>query len=201
MNIYVIDLIYKIQVASRLELLTEQEKENLHISNYGFFEFLKDENSPKDHTKFKLPIYISVLLHVEQEWLSTINNYIIPLIKKYEGKLLCNEPIKPKPVTNKLNEIKNENYSLKDKINVKISNEESCNNYNDIYYWKIENTLSNEVKERLESNINLKLDDNDDENELLNIAIKLERQENDKTSNKKMIILNKFRTRLIKYQN
>ena len=89
MNIYVIDLIYKIQAKCGPESLKELNKENLHIKYYGFYEFTKDEKSPKNHNKFKLPLYISVLLQVQKEWSSTINDYIIPLIKKYKGKLLC----------------------------------------------------------------------------------------------------------------
>ena len=37
-----------------------------------------------------------------------------------------------------------------DKIADKINNEESSNNYNDINYWKMDNTLSNDVKEKVE---------------------------------------------------
>ena len=95
------------------------------------------------------------------------------------------------------NEIKNGQNSLMEKIDDKISNEESNNNYNDINYWKIENTLSNEVKENVESRKNIKPDDNDDEDELLNIAIKLEKQEKDKIVNNKFIIDSKSNTHII----
>ena len=60
-----------------------------------------------------------------------------------------------------------------DKIADKINNEESSNNYNDINYWKMDNTLSNDVKEKVESSKNINNKDSDDEDELLNIAIKL----------------------------
>ena len=172
-NIYVIDLMYKIQAACGPESLKELNKENLHIKDYGFFEFKEDEKSPKNHNKFIFPLYFSVLLQVQKEWSSTINDYIIPLIKKYEGKLLCKEPIKPKIVLIMSNEIKNGQNSLMDKIDDKIRNEESSNHYNDINYWKMENTLSNNIKENVESRKDIKPDDNDDEDELLNIAIKL----------------------------
>ena len=75
------------------------------------------------------------------------------------------------------NAIKNEQNSLMDKIADKINNEESSNNYNDINYWKMDNTLSNDVKEKVESNKNINNKVSDDEYELLNISIKLERQE------------------------
>ncbi len=71
------------------------------------------------------------------------------------------------------NAIKNEQNSLMDKIADKINNEESSNNYNDINYWKMDNTLSNDVKEKVESSKNINNKDSDDEDELLNIAIKL----------------------------
>ena len=64
-----------------------------------------------------------------------------------------------------------------DKIDDKINNEESSNNYNDINYWKMNNTFSNDVKEKVESNKNINNKVSDDEYELLNISIKLERQE------------------------
>ena len=95
------------------------------------------------------------------------------------------------------NEIKNGQNSLMEKIDDKISNEESNNNYNDINYWKIENTLSNDIKENVESRKNIKPDDNDDEDELLNIAIKLEKQEKDKRVNNKLIIDSKSNTHII----
>ena len=95
------------------------------------------------------------------------------------------------------NAIKNEQNSLMDKIADKINNEESSNNYNDINYWKMENTLSNNIKENVESRKDIKPDDSDDEDELLNIAIKLEKQEKDKIVNNKFIIDSKSSTHII----
>ena len=179
-NIYVIDLIYKIQAACGVKILEEKDKKQLGISNYGFFEFLKDDKSPKEREPFKLPTYIKFYLSQDMEWKNLIEKIIIPKIKKFEGKLLCTKPIKPRPVinvvpvNNKQNESKN-NIPPKDKKSeIKIKIDE----YDDINYWKMENSISEDIKKNVNLNINKKnKDDIEDEDELLNIAIQLEKQE------------------------
>ena len=79
---HVIDIIYKIQAISGLDICTEEEKSELKIKNYGEFEFSKDEKSNK--------------------LLRKIN--IIPLIKKYETQL-CKEEEKKGGEDNELDEL------------------------------------------------------------------------------------------------
>ena len=179
-NIYVIDLIYKIRAGCRIKILEEIYKKQLGISNFGFFEFLKDDKSPKEREPIKLPKYIIIYLSQDVEWNNLIEKIIMPKIKKFEGKLLCTKPIKPRPVinvvpvNNKQNEVKN-NISPKNKnVEIKIK----IDGYDDINYWKMENIISDDIMKNVNLNINKKIkDDIDDEDELLNIAIQLEKQE------------------------
>ena len=45
---HAVDLAYKIQAASGLKILEENDKKNLGIINYGKFEFTRDETTPKE---------------------------------------------------------------------------------------------------------------------------------------------------------
>jgi len=179
-NIYVIDLIYKIQAGCRIKILEEIYKKQLGISNFGFFEFLKDDKSPKEREPIKLPKYIIIYLSQDVEWNNLIEKIIMPKIKKFEGKLLCTKPIKPRtvinvvPVDNKQNEAKNIIPPKDKNVEIKIKIDE----YDDINYWKMKNIISEDIKKNVNLNINKKKkDDIDDEDELLNIAIQLEKQE------------------------
>ena len=53
--------------------------------------------------------------------------------------------------------------------------EESFDNYNDIYFWKIKYNISDEIKEQVQSKRN-KNKIYDEEDELLMIAMELEKQ-------------------------
>ena len=67
-----------------------------------------------------MPKYIAKSLLNDKEWSSTISEFVLPKIKKFEEKLLYKKPIKLKP--NKINEKKKKknkyiiNYTYKDKL-------------------------------------------------------------------------------------
>ena len=189
MNIYVIDLLYKIQAASGLKLLEEKDKKELNILNYGYFEFVKDETSSKEVINIKMPKYVSDILSESKKWTDTMENKIIPLIKKFEGKLCFSKEIKPKELSKTsisegvLNSLLMNLLTIKNK-NLVIKKEEPISNYNDINFWKTSDTISEEIKNKVNSNIeinnNSENENLDDEDELLNIAIQLEKTEKEK---------------------
>ena len=200
MHIYVIDLIYKIQASFSDKLLEENVKITLGIKNYGFFEFTKDETSSKEVDKFNMPSYVKDIIYKSKEWDEGINNEIIPKIKKFEGKLLFTQEIKPKlTVTNNAIALKNVLGSMianliSGKNNI-AKKEEPSSNYDDVNYWKVKSTLSLEEQDKVYLNkIKNKegKNDIDDETELLDIAIKLEDEEYKKTNNLKISISPKF---------
>ena len=191
---YVIDLIYKIQVATGMNIFNETEIKDIGILNPGFFEFVKDENSPKNIDPFNLPIYYKQILLPEKSWNLTVNNDVNPKIKLFEKKLIFTSISKP----NANNTVAIKNVSdLKNILNSMLSNiltgknknvkkEEPISNYNDINFWQVKNTISDEIKDKVNNNMNNnKNSDNDsnniidDEDELLNIAMKLEKEEED----------------------
>jgi len=191
---YVIDLIYKIQVATGMNIFNEAEIKDIGILNPGFFEFVKDENSPKNIDPFNLPIYYKQILLPEKSWNLTVNNDVNPKIKLFEKKLIFTSISKP----NANNTVAIKNVSdLKNILNSMLSNiltgknknvkkEEPISNYNDINFWQVKNTISDEIKDKVNNNMNNnKNSDNDsnniidDEDELLNIAMKLEKEEED----------------------
>ena len=191
---YVIDLIYKIQVATGMNIFNETEIKDIGILNPGFFEFVKDENSPKNIDPFNLPIYFKQILLPEKSWNLTVNNDVNPKIKLFEKKLIFTSISKP----NANNTVAIKNVSdLKNILNSMLSNiltgknknvkkEEPISNYNDINFWQVKNTISDEIKDKVNNNLNNnKNSDNDsnnpidDEDELLNIAMKLEKEEED----------------------
>ena len=191
---YVIDLIYKIQVATGMNIFNETEIKDIGILNPGFFEFVKDENSPKNIDPFNLPIYFKQILLPEKSWNLTVNNDVNPKIKLFEKKLIFTSISKP----NANNTVAIKNVSdLKNILNSMLSNiltgknknvkkEEPISNYNDINFWQVKNTISDEIKDKVNNNLNNNKnsgnDSNnpiDDEDELLNIAMKLEKEEED----------------------
>ena len=191
---YVIDLIYKIQVATGMNIFNEAEIKDIGILNPGFFEFVKDENSPKNIDPFNLPIYYKQILLPEKSWNLTVNNDVNPKIKLFEKKLIFTSISKP----NANNTVAIKNVSdLKNILNSMLSNiltgknknvkkEEPISNYNDINFWQVKNTISDEIKDKVNNNLNNNKnsgnDSNnpmDDEDELLNIAMKLEKEEED----------------------
>ena len=179
-NIYICDLLFKIQVACDYEKLDEEDNSKIVISNYLPFDFLNNEKYSGKKIIFKLPKYIANQLYEDNNLNKTLQAFILPKIKKFKGKLLCNGPIKPRVISNNNSnndiKIKNEPNSLKpsnEDKNKNVKKEDSIDNYNDIYFWKTNNNISDDIKKKIESNINK--GNCDDEDILLNIAMKLEK--------------------------
>ena len=101
---HVIDIIYKIQAISGLDICTEEEKSELKIKNYGEFEFSKDEKSNKLLRKINISNNIQNILKKSKLWNEIIKNTVIPLIKKYETQL-CKEEEKKGGEDNELDEL------------------------------------------------------------------------------------------------
>ena len=179
---HAVDLAYKIQAASGLKILEENDKKNLGIINYGKFEFTRDETTPKEFNKIKLPKYVVDILSESEDWKNAVDNNLIPLIKKYEKKLCYSEELKPKELKRTGSsslELLNSLISLiKGKNELVLKKTDPSSNYNETNFWQVNNSLSNEVKDKVNSNINNNnKDDNDEEDELLNIAMNLEKKE------------------------
>ena len=83
----VIHLMYKINVISGLNTLTIEEKSNLKILNLGEFEFVQNKDSKRISEKINISSNIGNILKQTKNWGETMNNIIIPLIKKYEEGL------------------------------------------------------------------------------------------------------------------
>ena len=181
-HMHAVDLAYKIQAASGLKILEENDKKNLGIINYGKFEFTRDETTPKEFNKIKLPKYVVDILSESEDWKNAVDNNLIPLIKKYEKKLCYSEELKPKELKRTGSsslELLNSLISLiKGKNELVLKKTDPSSNYNETNFWQVNNSLSNEVKDKVNSNINNNnKDDNDEEDELLNIAMNLEKKE------------------------
>ena len=184
---YVIQLIYILHSSTGKKIFEEKEKKDLNIKNPGEFEFLKDENSTENTKNIILSDLIAYKLKSDK-WNNTFNNMILPLIKKYEGKLLYDE----------------KEISLKK--NIEILFNESLEKYNDVNFWEAKLCLPDELRKKIESNKINKNDSNtnnkdkskekcleqddignnniiDEEEELLGIAMSLEKKEkNNKNS-------------------
>ena len=92
--VHVIDLMYKVQVTAGLNTFTNEEKQKLNIINLGEYQFLKNENSSKETKEIKLSQNIYNILKENKEWNDTIENFVMPLIKKFEEKLIDTEILK-----------------------------------------------------------------------------------------------------------
>ena len=191
MHIYVIDLIYKIQAACGLKLFDENDQKNLNIINLGHFEFIKDETSPKEIKPFKMPIYVKEILNSFFEWDETVKMDILPKIKIFEGKLIFSkEEMKPKltqssntvVLTNLLNSLVSNLNLLSNKNKLMKKDDSMTNNYTDVNFWKVNNTISDETKNKINSKIDNNSNELDDEDELLNIAMNLEKKEKEKNN-------------------
>ena len=99
------------------------------------------------------------------------------------------EPIKPFVPTKNTNNIFN---NIFDRIE-EMKNEETNDKYNDFFNGKVESHLPKSIKEKFELNKNIKNDnDCDDEDGLLSIAMKLEKQEQNKKMENTIIKENKI---------
>jgi hypothetical protein len=90
-NSNAIHLIYKLQVFGGLITFSSEEQTNLKIQNLGEFEFLKDEYSSNIINIINISSNIGKILKESKEWTELLNKTVIPLIKKYEGKLVKEE--------------------------------------------------------------------------------------------------------------
>ena len=101
---HVIDLMYKIQAISGLDIFTEEEKSELKIKNYGEFEFSKDEKSNKFLRKINISNNIQNILKKSKLWNEITKNKVIPLVKEYETQL-CKKEEKKGTDDNELDEL------------------------------------------------------------------------------------------------
>mgnify|MGYP006988870942 CR=1 FL=1 len=88
---HVIDIMYKIQAISGLDIFTEEEKSELKIKNYGEFEFSKDEKSNKFIRKINISNNVQNKLKKSKLWNEITKSTVIPLVKQYETQLCKDE--------------------------------------------------------------------------------------------------------------
>ena len=88
---HVIDLIYKIQAYSGLDVFTEEEKNQFGIKNLGVFEFSKDEKSQNIVKVLNVSNNLKNIFSKDEKWNSIFKSQILPALRKYEGKL-CKKP-------------------------------------------------------------------------------------------------------------
>ena len=84
---HIIDLIYKIQAYSGLEIFSESEKSQFGIKNLGEFEFSKDEKSNKIFKKLNISNNLKNIFSKDEKWNSIFKNQVLPILRKYEGQL------------------------------------------------------------------------------------------------------------------
>ena len=167
---FVTRFMYLLQEKSGLKTCDEKEKKDL-----------KDENSKDKVIEMKTSEILYKTFILSSKWNYAIENKILPLVNQYRRKL-CYEEDKIKNIENINKEMKKSN-SLKD--------------YNDVNFWEIKASIPIEAKnkineiDKLIKNNNNETDMNkpqnvyiDEEDELLSIAMKLERKENQPNSNK-----------------
>ena len=90
---HVIDLIYKINTFSGIDIFSDEEKKQLKIINLGEFEFSKDEKSNKFPKPLMIKNNLKEIFSQDEKWNSIFKNKILPVIKKYEGQLCPKKPI------------------------------------------------------------------------------------------------------------
>ena len=186
---YVIELMYLLQAKSGLKTFDAKEIKKLNIKKLGEFEFLKEENSKEDNIKIKISEFLKNKLNESATWKNTFK-IIFPIIKKYEKKLLYDR-IKTKE-SNKTNKTKKKNKETnKNKNKKKNKNKDSkkvktsLKQYNDVNFWEVKIKINSEIKNKLDKNKANKVEDKnnsneeiiDEEDELLGIALQLEKKE------------------------
>ena len=191
---FMVYLMYKIQAVRGLIIFDEKEKKDLNIKNVGEFEFIKDENSPKDIKLINISVKLNEILKLSSKWNNTFDNKVLPLIKKYEGNLCPKEGITTSTsAKNAINtSAKNiiNNNLMKSLMNIiakkaKIVININENEYNDVNFWGTKPSISLELKNK----INEENNNNNKDNK--NISNNTENKNNDeikednKDSNKK----------------
>ena len=101
---HVIDIMYKLQAISGLDIFTEEEKSELKIKNYGEFEFSKDEKSNRLIRKINISKNIQNILKKSKLWDEITKNTVIPLVKEYETQL-CKDEEKKNGENNELDDL------------------------------------------------------------------------------------------------
>ena len=167
---FVTRFMYLLQEKSGLKTCDEKEKKDLN-----------DENSKDKVIEMKTSEILYKTFILSSKWNYAIENKILPLVNQYRRKL-CYEEDKIKNIENINNKMKISN-SLKD--------------YNDVNFWEIKASIPIEAKNKINENDKLIRNNNnetdknkpqnvytDEEDELLSIAMKMERKENQPNSNK-----------------
>ena len=88
---HVIDLMYKIQAISGLDVFTEDEKNQFGIKSLGIFEFSKDEKSLNTVKVLKISDNLKSIFSKDEKWNSVFKSQVLPVLRKYEGQL-CKKP-------------------------------------------------------------------------------------------------------------
>ena len=166
-------------IARLMHLL--QEKSGLKICDKKEKKDLEDENSKDKVIEMQTSEILYKTFILSSKWNYAFENKVLPIINKYNKKFFYELDIN-KNIENKNKEMKTSN---------------SFKNYNDVNFWKIKASIPIEAKKKInendiltknnnnETNMNKSQKDNtDEEDELLNIAMKLERKENQPNSNK-----------------
>ena len=150
---FVVDLIYKIQHKSGLKIFDEKEKNELNIKNIGEFEFIKDENSSNNILLIQVSQNLNEILKSSTIWCNIFDAKILPLIKRYEGKL-C--PKKGITDTSSYRNAINNNL-MKSKVNIIVKNpklisvKENNEKYNDVNFWEAKPNISLELKTKIKN--------------------------------------------------
>ena len=90
---HVIDLMYKIQAYSDMEIFTDQEKAQFSIKNLGEFEFSKDEKSNKFIKPLNKSNNLKEIFSKDENWNSCFKEKVLPVLRKYEGQLCKRQKI------------------------------------------------------------------------------------------------------------
>ena len=85
-------------------------------------------------------------------------------------------------LTNLLNSLVSNLNLLSNKNKLMKKDDSMTNNYTDVNFWKVNNTISDETKNKINSKIDKNSNELDDEDELLNIAMNLEKKEKEKNN-------------------
>ena len=172
----------------------------MNIKQLGEFEFLRDEKTKNESNSINKSDIIGAILKSTKNWEIIFKEKILPLLKKYEGKLCregegknvidnTNKPlsnpgallqkllsmIKGDKVNNNNNNTNSNSENKNQTLNILDKENLIIKRYNDSNYWDTKNTISNDIK--IENDKNETNKEIDEEEELLGIAKKLEQNE------------------------
>ena len=89
---HVIDLIYKINAHSGIDIFSQDEIKKFKIINLGEFEFSKDEKSNKLLKLLAIKDKLKEIFSKDEKWISIFKSKILPVLKQYEGQLCPKKP-------------------------------------------------------------------------------------------------------------